>query len=186
MAVDHDAPKAVAAIAGPKKVAASPEAILAESVTHLQDLGAMLAGTIAPHLGVAIHGVQDAKGNYIIASRAIMAGNLLRERVKTDVRLLRLLLLFNRLFEVPEGLQLAGSVVAAVAVDTGRISPDVKMQIPIMGKVIPFEPVRALIGDVVDYVAANSESAAAEPAATAGANPNGQKGAAVPEGMAAT
>src|ERR1700738_2458385 len=117
MAVDHDAPKAPA-IAGPKKVAASPEAVLAESVTHLQDLGAMLAGTIAPHLGVAIHGVQDAKGNYIIASRAIMAGTLRRERVKTDVRLLRLLLLFNRLFEVPEGLQLAGGIVAAVAVDT--------------------------------------------------------------------
>jgi hypothetical protein len=171
MSPNHTAPAPKAASSAPGKKALDPDGILNLAVENLRTDGALLAATIAPHVGVAIHGVEgERKGEWIVKSRAVMAGNLIRERVRKDARLVRLLALFNQLHEVPEGLQLAASMGAAIAVDTGRLAPDQEIAFQVFGREMKIAPARMAIPDVLDYIAAET----GEPSAPA--NANGQVG----------
>jgi hypothetical protein len=149
------------------------------AVENLRTDGALLAATIAPHVGVTIHGVEgDRKGEWIVKSRAVMFGNLIRDRARKEPRIQRLLMLFNQLHEVPEGLQLVASMGAAIAVDTGRLAPDQEVAFTLMGREMKLTPVRMVIPDVLDYVASqmgepappapSANGRAGEPAAVAG------------------
>ena len=168
MSPNHTAPTST--IKAPPKKALSPDEVVDLAVENLRTDGALLAATIAPHVGVAIHGVEgDRKGEWIVKSRAVMFGNLIRDRAHKEVRLLRLLVIFNQLHEVPEGLQLVASMGAAIAVDTGRLAPDQEIAFTLMGREMKIAPVRMAIPDVVDYVA--SQIGEQQPAAPpSGAN----------------
>src|SRR5437868_12016060 len=132
MSPNHTAPAPKPTAETTAKKALNPDAVIDLAVENLRNDGALLAATVAPHVGVAIHGVEgERKGEWIVKSRAVMAGNLIRERARKDARLLRLLLVFNQLHEVPEGLQLAASMAAAVAVDTGRMAPEQEIALKI-------------------------------------------------------
>ncbi len=181
LAPDHSRPSGESK--GATKQAVTPEAVLALAVENLRNDGALLAATIAPYLGVAIHGNDDPQAGPLVKSRAVMAGNLLRARIEKDARLLRLLVAWNRFHEVPEGLQLAASLGVALAVDAGRLAPDQTIVIKIAGRELPIQPAAMAIGDVIDYVAANSE-----PAPPVESGKNGQAGepAVVAGGVTAT
>jgi len=152
MSPNHNPPTSTMK-AAPKKIL-NPDDVVDLAVENLRNDGALLAATVAPHVGVAIHGVEgERKGEWIVKSRAVMAGNLIRERARKDVRLIRLLTVFNQFHEVPEGLQLIASMGAAIAVDTGRLAPDQEVAFTLMGREMKIAPVRMAIPDVVDYVA---------------------------------
>lgn len=159
------------------KTELSPDQVVDAAVENLRTDGALLAATIAPHVGVAIHGVEgERKGEWIVKSRAVMAGNLIRERARKEPRLLRLLKIFNSLHEVPEGVQLAASMGAAFAVDTGRLAPDQEIAVQLMGREMKFAPARLAMPDVLDYIAAQTGPAEPMPSAA-----NGQARATQPE-----
>jgi hypothetical protein len=153
LAPDHARPaKEPTKSSKPSKPELTPDQIVDLAVVNTQTFGAGLAATIAPHLGVAIAGVQDEKGAWIVRSRAEMAGNLIRERARKEPRMLRLLVLYNRLFEVPDGLVLATSLPAALMLDTGRATPDMTVALPLFGREFKLQPMRMAAGDVIDYV----------------------------------
>jgi hypothetical protein len=183
LAPDHSRPASEPKPAA--KTAVTPDAVLALAVENLRNDGALLAATVAPHLGVAIHGNSDPDQGPLVVSRAVMAGNLLRGRIEKDARLLRLLLAWNRLHEVPEGLQLAASLGVALAVDTGRLAPDQTFVLKVAGREFPIQPAALAIGDVLDYVAANS-APAPPPEGEAGRNGQVSAPAVVAGGVEAT
>jgi hypothetical protein len=171
MSPNHTPPTST--IKAPPKKALDPDGIVDLAVENLRTDGALLAATIAPHVGVAIHGVEgERKGEWIVKSRAVMFGNLIRDRARKEPRVMRLLMLFNQLHEVPEGLQLAFSMGAAIAVDTGRLAPDQEVAFTLMGREMKIAPVRMAIPDVIDYVA----SQIGEPAPAAPPSGNGRVG----------
>src|SRR5438132_8894570 len=172
MSPNHTAPNPKASASSATKRALDPDGILNLAGENVRTDGALLAATVAPHVGGAIHGVEgERKGEWIVKSRAVMAGNLIRDRVRKDARLVRLLALFNQLHEVPEGLQLAASMGAAIAVDTGRLAADQEIAFQVFGREMKVAPARMAIPDVLDYIAAQT----GEPPAPA--NANGQVGA---------
>jgi len=162
MSPNHSLPTST--IKAPGKKPLDPDGIVDAAVENLRTDGALLAATIAPHVGVAIHGVEgERKGEWIVKSRAVMFGNLIRERARKEARLLRLLVLFNQLHDVPEGIQILASMGAAIAVDTGRLAPDQEIAFTLAGREMKIAPVRLAIPDVVDYVASQTGPAEAAP-----------------------
>lgn len=182
LAPDHQAPPQKE----PAKKALNADDVVDLAVENLRNDGAILAATIAPHLGVAIHGVEsERKGEWIVKSRAVMAGNLIRERARQNPRLVQLLIVFNRLHETPEGLILAASLPAAIALDSGRVTPDSVLEVELFGRPVKLQPMRLVLGDVIDYVAQETGAAASqgERFPQSPANPNGTPApAAVVEG----
>ncbi len=174
MAPDHARPTTKE----PAKKALDADAIVDLAVENLRSDGAILAATIAPHLGVAIHGVEsERKGEWIVKSRAVMAGNLIRERARKNPQLVSLLVAFNKLHETPEGLILAASIPAAIALDTGRMNPDSVIEFQLFGKPLHVQPMKLVLGDVIDYVKAETEAGGPPPPdppfPKSPANPNG-------------
>jgi hypothetical protein len=172
MAPDHARPPTKE----PAKKVLDADAVVDLAVENLRNDGAILAATIAPHLGVAIHGVEsERKGEWIVKSRAVMAGNLIRERARKNPQLVRLLGAFNKLHETPEGLILAASLPAAIALDTGRMNPDSVIELQLFGKPLHVQPMRLVLGDVIDYVKQETEAGppSGEKFPQSPANPNG-------------
>lgn len=125
---------------------------------HMIGFGSILAGTgAAVHLGVTIAGVPDPdrEGQWIVRSRAVIAGGILFEHAKRDARILEFVVRFNRFMEGSALGDVAGSVVAATAADIG-VNPDLDVGFNLMGRPVHFQPIRMAIGDVVDFVQANS------------------------------
>lgn len=139
---------------------------------HMIGIGGILAGTgAAVHLGVAIAGVPDPdrEGQWIVRSRAVVAGGILFEHAKRDARILEWVVRFNRFMEGSAVGDVAGSIVAATAADIG-VNPDLDVGFNMLGRPVHFQPIRMAIGDVVDFVQANM--APLEPASLAnGAEP---------------
>src|SRR5207248_8267391 len=114
------------------KAEQTPDQVVDRFVANLQDVGVMLAGSVAPHLGVTIAGVENPlkPGEWLVRSRAVIAGNLIRERARKSLQTLRLLMAFNRLFDVPDSFILATSLPEALALDTGRMTVDATLALP--------------------------------------------------------
>ena len=122
---------------------------------------------LAVHLGVTLAGVQNEKGEWIVRSRAMVAGQILFEQAKHNARVLEFVVAFNRFMAGSELADVAGSVVAAAAADVG-VPADVAVGFNLMGRPVQFQPIRMAIGDVVDFVQAELP-----PAAQPAASPNG-------------
>lgn len=124
-----------------------------KAVGTMIGLGSIMAGAgILPYTGLTIAGVQDKSGAWVVRSRAVIAGGVLFEHAKRDARVLEAVIRFNRIFEGSALVDVAGSLVAAVAVDAGT-PPELEVG---LGR-FQFQPIRSAIGDVVDFVKENSE-----------------------------
>lgn len=129
------------------------EAVVGKTVANLQVIGGYVS-IIFPHTGLAIAGVPGERESDppIVQSRAIIAGRVLAKWAQRDERVLKALDRFNALFETSEAVELAAGIGAAVAVDVGLVDPHLAVEVgPFTGD-RAIQPVRAVIGDVVDYV----------------------------------
>jgi hypothetical protein len=140
----------------PARVAPSDllvEEVVGKTVANLQVVGGYLS-IVLPHTGLAIAGVPGERPGDppIVQSRAVLAGTVLGQWARRDDRVLQALARFNRLFETSEVVELAVGLSAAVAVDVGAVPADLAVEVgPFVGD-RAIQPVRAVIGDVVDYV----------------------------------
>lgn len=134
------------------------EAVIGKAVANLQVIGGYLS-IVLPHTGLAIAGVPGEQPDDppVVQSRAVLAGRVLEQWARRDERVLRALDRFNALFETSEAIELGASLGAAVAVDVGVVDPQLSIEVgPFQGE-RAIQPVRAVIGDVVDYVGAIRE-----------------------------
>lgn len=158
------------------------ETVVGKAVGNLQVLGGYLA-VVLPHTGIAIAGVPgEREGDPpVVASRAMMAGSVLAKWAQRDARVLQAMDRFNKLFETSEVVELAAGIGAAVAVDVGAVPADLAIDVGPFQGANAIRPVHAVIGDVVDYVAAVRQ---AETEARAQRAPDGvaQDGAAIVTG----
>jgi hypothetical protein len=141
------------------------------AVGHMIGIGSVMAGTgLAVHLGVTIAGVQNEKGEWVVRSRAMVAGQILFEQAKHNARVLEFVIAFNRFMAGSELADVAGSVVAAAAADVG-VPSDVAVGFNVLGRPVQFQPIRMAIGDVVDFIQAEMPSSPQPAAAGNGAAP---------------
>lgn len=175
----HKRKHQVARAAKPPPRTTPGEAVVAEvigkTVANLQVLGGYLS-MVLPHTGIAIAGVPgEREGDPpIVQSRAAVAGNVLELWAKRDARVLAALGRFNQLFETSAVVELAAGIGAAVAVDLGAVPADLAVEIGPFAGENAIQPVRAVIGDVIDFVGAMRQQAgAARPAQPNGVAPDG-------------
>ncbi|HYR17898.1 MAG TPA: C2H2-type zinc finger protein [Myxococcales bacterium] len=141
--------------------------VIGKTVANLQVMGGYLA-VVLPHTGVALMGVPHPESTEarplpdVVQSRAAMAGNVLAKLARRDERVLAALNRFNQLFETSEVVELAAGLGAAVAVDVGAVPADLAIEVGPFTGTGAIQPVRAIIGDVVDYVAAARAQAEAQ------------------------
>lgn len=127
------------------------EDVIAEAVDNITVL-AGYAMPIAPYTAITIAGVPDPEqeGGWLVRSRAQMAGNVLLEHAKRNPRILAVVARFNLMFKNVELLEVAGSVVAAAAVDAKMVEPTATVKLP--GE-IEFPILYPAIGDTIEYIA---------------------------------
>lgn len=126
------------------------EDVIGEAVDNMVTL-AGFAMPIAPYTAVTIAGVPGERdGEWVVKSRALMAGNVLLEHAKRNPRILQVIARFNAAFKSVELLEVAGSVVAAAAVDAKLVEPDAVVALP-GGLEMPI--LAPAIGDTIAYIA---------------------------------
>lgn len=132
------------------------EQVIGEAVDNMITL-AGFAMPIAPYTAVTIAGVPgEREGEWIVRSRALMAGNVLLEHAKRNPRILRVVARFNLMFKNVELVEVVGSVVAAGAVDAKLVPPDATIVLP---GGIEMPVLAPAIGDTIDYIAAQQAGA---------------------------
>lgn len=130
------------------------EEVVGEAVANVTTLAGFLM-PIAPYTAVTVAGVPHPTepDAWIVAPRAQMAGRVLLEHAKRDVRVLRAIDRFNRMFQSVEALEVAASVVASVAVDAHMVDPHAAIALPGGAKAPLLAPV---IGDTIAYIDAEN------------------------------
>jgi len=135
---------------------------VAEAVANITTL-AGFAMPIAPYTAVTLMGVPGPTPDapWLVSSRAEMAGRVLLEHAKRNRRVLAAIARFNLMFKNVELLEVAGSVVASVAVDAKLVPPDATITLP-GGIEAPI--LYPAIGDTIEYIAAQQAAATPESA----------------------
>ena len=132
---------------------------VAEAVANITTL-AGFAMPIAPYTAVTLMGVPgDKPGEWLVQSRAEMAGRVLLEHAKRNRRVLAAIARFNLMFKNVELLEVAGSVVASVAVDAKLVPPDATITLP-GGIEAPI--LYPAIGDTIEYIAGQQGAGTSE------------------------
>ena len=126
------------------------EEVVGEAVANITTL-AMWVTPFAPYTGYTIAGVPGAReGEWLVRSRAEQAGGVLLEHAKRNRRVLAAVARFNLLFKNVEIIEVAGAVVASVAVDAKLVEPNATVKLP-GGIEAPI--LYPAIGDTIQYVA---------------------------------
>ena len=140
------------------------EDVIGEAVDNITTLAGYVM-PFAPYTAVTLMGVPDPESSddrqlpWIVKSRAQMAGEILLAHAKTNRRLLAAVARFNLLFKNVELLEVAGSVVAAAAVDAHLVEPDATIALP-GGLELPI--LAPAIGDTIEFIAAQERAAEAQ------------------------
>jgi hypothetical protein len=130
------------------------EEVIGEAVANMTTLAGFLT-PIAPYTGITIAGVPGEKpGEWIVRSRAEMAGSVLLEHAKRNRRVLAAVQRFNLMFKNVELLEVVGSVVASAAVDAKIVEPDASVKLP-SGAEFPI--LYPAIGDTIEFIARQQE-----------------------------
>ena len=131
------------------------EEVVGEAVANITTLAGFIM-PIAPYTGITIAGVPGEKeGEWIVKSRAEMAGSVLLEHAKRNRRVLAAVARFNLLFKNVEIIEVAGAVIASAAVDAKLVEPDATVKLP-GGIEAPI--LYPAIGDTIQYIALQQET----------------------------
>jgi hypothetical protein len=129
------------------------EEVVGEAVANMTTLAGFLT-PIAPYTGITISGVRDKAGEWVVKSRAEMAGSVLLEHAKRNRRVLAAVQRFNLMFKNVELLEVVGSVVASAAVDAKIVEPDASVKLP-GGAEFPI--LYPAIGDTIEFIASQQQ-----------------------------
>lgn len=128
------------------------EDVVSEAVDNVKAIATMFVMPVAPYTGVTLAGVPDPekKGEWLVRSRAEMAGAVLLEHAKSNPRMLAIIHRFNLMLKNVALVEVVGSVVASVAVDAHLVEPDAAVVLP---GGVEYPILMPAIGDVIEYVA---------------------------------
>jgi hypothetical protein len=131
------------------------EEVVGDAVANMITV-AGYAMPFVPYVAVTVAGVphpDEAENKeptrWVVQSRARMAGDILLEHAKRDVRILRAVDRFNRLFTNVEAVEIVAAVGAASMVDAKLIDPHATIKLP-GGLEMPI--LAPVIGDTIDYM----------------------------------
>lgn len=131
------------------------EEVVGEAVANITTLAGYIM-PIAPYTGITVMGVPGEKeGEWIVRSRAEMAGSVLLEHAKRNRRVLAAVARFNLMFKNVEIIEVAGAVVASAAVDAKLVEPDATIKLP-GGIEAPI--LYPAIGDTIQYIALRQQT----------------------------
>lgn len=131
---------------------------VAEAVANITTL-AGFAMPIAPYTAVTLMGVPgEREGEWIVQSRAEMAGRVLLKHAERNRRVLAAIARFNLMFKNVELVEVAGAVLASAAVDAKLVPADATIMLP-GGIEMPI--LTPAIGDTIEYIAAQQAGQAA-------------------------
>jgi hypothetical protein len=136
------------------------EEAVGEAVANVITLSGFLM-PLAPYTAVTLAGVPhpEQAGQWLVKSRAEMAGEVLLEHAKRNKRVLAAIQRFNLMFKNVELIEVAGAVAASVAVDAKLVPADATIALP-GGIQMPI--LAPAIGDTIEYIAAQQEAARAQ------------------------
>ena len=131
------------------------EEVVGEAVANITTLAGFIM-PIAPYTGITIAGVPgEREGEWIVRSRAEMAGSVLLEHAKRNHRVLAAVARFNLMFKNVEIIEVAGAVIASAAVDAKLVEPDAIVKLP-GGIEAPI--LYPAIGDTIQYIALQQQT----------------------------
>lgn len=131
------------------------EEVIGEAVANITTLAGFIM-PLAPYTGITIAGVPGEKeGEWIVRSRAEMAGSVLLEHAKRNRRVLAAVARFNLMFKNVEIIEVAGAVIASAAVDAKLVEPDATVKLP-GGIEAPI--LYPAIGDTIQYIALQQQT----------------------------
>ena len=131
------------------------EEVVGEAVANITTLAGFIM-PLAPYTGITIAGVPGEKeGEWIVRSRAEMAGSVLLEHAKRNRRVLAAVARFNLIFKNVEIIEVAGAVIASAAVDAKLVEPNATVKLP-GGVEVPI--LYPAIGDTIQYIALQQQT----------------------------